>query len=97
MVGETKVSGRSQYRVSVNLGRPAGHAHFFQVSIIASEGGEDISVMNASSVDHFEEAFQKALIALVSYHISEVFIACQQGLAASHLFPPYGSKVKCNV
>ena len=53
--------------------------------------------MNASSVDHFEEAFQKALIALVSYHISEVFIACQQGLAASHLFPPYGSKVKCNV
>ena len=36
-----------------------GHAHFFQVSIIVSEGREDIGIMDASSVDPFEEAFRR--------------------------------------
>ena len=45
--------------MSVNLGHPAGHAHLFQVSIIVSDGREDIGIMDASSVDHFEEAFKR--------------------------------------
>ena len=45
--------------MSVNLGHLAGHAHFFQVSIIVSEGREDIGIMDASLVDHFEEAFKR--------------------------------------
>ena len=32
--------------MSVNLGHPAGHAHFFQVSIILSEGREDIGIIS---------------------------------------------------
>ena len=59
VVGETKGSGRIQYRMSVNLGHPAGHAHFFQVSIIVSEGREDTGIMDASSVDHLEEALKR--------------------------------------
>ena len=42
--------------MSVNLGHPAGHPHFFQVSIIVCEGRENIGIMDASTVDHFEEA-----------------------------------------
>ena len=45
--------------MSVNLGYPAGHAHFFQVSMIVSEEREDIGIMVASSVDHFEEAIKR--------------------------------------
>ena len=45
--------------MSVNLGHPAGHAHFFQVSIIVSEGREDIGIMDACLVDHCEEAFKR--------------------------------------
>ena len=59
VVGEMKGSGSSQYRMSVNLGNPPGHAHFFQVSIIVSEGREDIGILDASRVDHFEEAFKR--------------------------------------
>ena len=45
--------------MSVNLGHPAGHAHFFQVSMIVSEGRENIGIIVASSVDHFEEAIKR--------------------------------------
>ena len=59
VVGETKVFSRSQYRMSVNLGHSAGHAHFFQDLMIVSEGREDIRIMVASSVDHFKEAMKR--------------------------------------
>ena len=59
VVGETKGFGRNEYRMNVNLGHPAGHAHLFQVSIIVREGREDIGIMDAFSVDHFEEAFKR--------------------------------------
>ena len=54
-----KGSGHSQYQMSTNLIHPAGHAHFFEVSITMSEGTEDIGIMDASSVDHFKEAFKR--------------------------------------
>ena len=50
--------------MSVNLGHPAGHAHFFQVLMIVSEGREDIGIMVASSVDHFEEGMKRFLLPL---------------------------------
>ena len=34
--------------MSVNLGHPVGHVHFFEVSIIVSEGRENIGIMSAS-------------------------------------------------
>ena len=45
--------------MSVNLGHPAGHAHFFQVSIIVSEGRKDIGIMDDSLEDQLEEAFNR--------------------------------------
>ena len=45
-----KGCGRSQYRMSVNLGHPAGHAHFFQVLIVVSEGREDIGTITITRI-----------------------------------------------